>query len=82
MAVLLLTVSSASAALPESNKEYYIWLNIYEKLLGFSEDDNSPAISAFGVKLPESYVFGDDPEVGLSVLIEEVMTSFLWMNIL
>ena len=57
MAVLLLTVSSASAALPESNKEYYIWLNIYEKLLGFNEDDNSPAISAFGVKLPESYVF-------------------------
>ena len=36
--------------------EYYIWLNIYEKLLGTNETGNGPALSAFGTK-SDGYVF-------------------------
>ena len=36
--------------------EYYIWLNIYEKLLGTNEAGNGPALSAYGTK-SDGYVF-------------------------
>jgi len=39
-------------------EEYYIWLNIYEKLLGSNEAGTGPALSAFGTnKDADSYVF-------------------------
>ena len=41
-----------------ANGEYYIWLNIYEKLLGSSEDGSEPALSAFSKNSDaDSYVF-------------------------
>ena len=36
--------------------EYYIWLNIYEKLLGTNEAGDGPALSAYGTKT-DGYVF-------------------------
>ena len=36
--------------------EYYIWLNIYEKLLGSNEAGSGPALSAYGTK-NDGYVF-------------------------
>ena len=50
--------SHASAAEIQANGEYYIWLNIYEKLLGTNEEGTGPAISAFGTKEDaDSYIF-------------------------
>lgn len=40
-----------------ANQEYYIWLNIYEKLLGSNAAGDAPALSAYGLNAPESYVF-------------------------
>ncbi|MBR4534775.1 MAG: RICIN domain-containing protein [Bacteroidaceae bacterium] len=38
--------------------DYYLWLNIYEKLIGNNEAGTAPALSAFGVAAdPQSYVF-------------------------
>ena len=51
----LLTGITATAALT-ANKEYYIWLNIYEKLLGTNEAGNGPALSADGTNA-DGYVF-------------------------
>lgn len=51
----LLAGIQATAALTEG-KEYYIWLNIYEKLLGSNEAGNGPALSAYGTK-SDGYVF-------------------------
>ena len=45
----------AGAALT-ADKEYYIWLNIYEKLLGSNEAGSGPALSAYGTK-GDGYVF-------------------------
>lgn len=45
------------ATLLTDQQEYYIWLNIYEKLLGSSEDGDTPAISAYGTNDSLSYVF-------------------------
>ncbi len=40
------------------NKDYYLWLNIYEKLLGSNADDTAPALSAFGANnATDSYIF-------------------------
>ena len=40
------------------NTEYYIWLNIYEKLIGSSADGTSPALSAYGTNDDaNSYIF-------------------------
>lgn len=36
--------------------EYYIWLNIYEKLLGTNEAGDGPALSAYGTR-SDGYVF-------------------------
>lgn len=48
---------SANAAL-QADGEYYIWLNIYEKLLGNNSDEDAPALSVFGIKSnADSYVF-------------------------
>ena len=41
-----------------AGQDYYIWLNIYEKLLGSSEDGTKPALSAYGQNSDaDSYVF-------------------------
>lgn len=48
---------TAQAALTD-NGEYYIWLNIYEKLLGSNQEGDEPAISAYGKNSDaDSYVF-------------------------
>ena len=52
----LLTNISAMATALENNGEYYIWLNIYEKLLGSNEAGDGPALSAYGTKT-DGYVF-------------------------
>ena len=59
LATLLSIVSTiANAATLTSGKDYYIWLNIYEKLLGDNEESTGPAISAFGTKSDnQSYMF-------------------------
>ena len=51
----MLTHMAATAAL-KANEEYYIWLNIYEKLLGSNEAGDGPALSAYGTK-NDGYVF-------------------------
>ncbi len=46
------------AAAITAGKEYLIWLNIYEKLLGSNAAGDGPALSAFGKNSnPDSYVF-------------------------
>ncbi len=53
---LSLSLTSNAASLTDQ-QEYYIWLNIYEKLLGSNADGNGPSLSAFGTNAAESYVF-------------------------
>ena len=55
MAVALLWCMPMKAALTAGG-EYYIWLNIYEKLLGSNEAGDGPALSAYGTKT-DGYVF-------------------------
>lgn len=52
---LMANVPAMATAL-KSNGEYYIWLNIYEKLLGSNENGDGPALSAYGTK-SDGYVF-------------------------
>lgn len=55
--VLLASLGTQAASLT-AGTEYYIWLNIYEKLLGSNKKGDAPALSAFGI-IPnaDSYVF-------------------------
>lgn len=56
--VALQTMFALQAATLKSGTEYYLWLNIYEKLLGTDENGTGPAISAFGSQTEaDSYVF-------------------------
>lgn len=56
--LVLLLPASLRAASIQADGEYYIWLNIYEKLLGSNADGNGPALSAFGTQSnADSYVF-------------------------
>ena len=55
MAVTLLWCMPMKAEL-KAGGEYYIWLNIYEKLLGSNEAGDGPALSAYGTKT-DGYVF-------------------------
>ncbi len=51
-------ILSMQAATLKADTEYYLWLNIYEKLLGTNEEGNGPAISAYGTNTEaDSYVF-------------------------
>ena len=53
---LLSTTMAAKSLTPGT--DYYLWLNIYEKLLGSNEAGTAPALSAFGEAAdPLSYVF-------------------------
>ncbi len=58
-AVLLVMAGMPShAAELQTDTEYYIWLNIYEKLLGSNADGSGPALSAFGTNSDaDSYKF-------------------------
>jgi len=62
MKKILLSVCLAVMAFAEAGaamtvgSEYYIWLNIYEKLLGSNKAGNGPALSAYG-KNSDGYVF-------------------------
>ena len=57
--LLTFTLSFTLHAAIEAGTEYYIWLNIYEKLLGsYDSDDTTPALSAFGTNTDtDSYIF-------------------------
>ncbi|MBR0047190.1 MAG: RICIN domain-containing protein [Bacteroidaceae bacterium] len=56
--VIIFTCFLTAKAELTANGEYYIWLNIYEKLLGSSEDGSEPALSAFSKNSDaDSYVF-------------------------
>ena len=55
--VMLCSAMTSRAALT-ANKEYYIWLNIYEKLLGSNAAGDAPSLSAYGKNTTaNSYVF-------------------------
>lgn len=57
LAVVMLWATTASALL-KSDTEYYIWLNIYEKLIGTNAEGTSPALSEYGVNDDAaSYIF-------------------------
>ena len=57
LAVVMLWATTASAVL-KSDTEYYIWLNIYEKLIGTNAEGTSPALSEYGVNDDAaSYIF-------------------------
>lgn len=61
IASAFLLASPASAAL-KANAEYYIWLNIYEKLLGDNAEATAPALSVYGTNTnADSYVFVAEP---------------------
>lgn len=46
-----------SRAALTSGTEYFIWLNIYEKLLGSNADGSEPALSAWNSSRADSYIF-------------------------
>ena len=55
---LMFLASGICHAALTSGTEYFIWLNIYEKLLGSNTDNNGPALSAWGTNANvNSYVF-------------------------
>ena len=55
---LAILLSLPMGAALKTDVEYYIWLNIYEKLMGSSEDGSAPALSAYTVNADaDSYVF-------------------------
>ena len=55
--VMMMAAGISHAALT-SGTEYFIWLNIYEKLLGSNANGNEPALSAWGTNTnADSYVF-------------------------
>ena len=56
LAVLLVLLQTTVQAALTPGRDYYIWLNIYEKLIGSNEAGNGPAISAYGVQA-DGYVF-------------------------
>ena len=68
------------AAAITAGKEYFIWLNIYEKLLGSNAAGDGPALSAFGKNSnPDSYVFvaEDSGKSGYVLLRQKSSGKFL-----
>ena len=56
--LLLLGITAPLHASLTPETEYYLWLNIYEKLLGQNEEGTAPALSAYGLNTDAStYVF-------------------------
>lgn len=56
--VFVLLISVYAHGTLRDNAEYYIWLNIYEKLMGNNEDGSAPALSSSTVNADaDSYVF-------------------------
>ena len=53
---LAITAFATASATLNPGTEYYIWLNIYEKLLGTNEAGTGPALSAYGTQ-EDGYVF-------------------------
>ena len=54
--ILAVTFSVKAGAVLNPGTEYYVWLNIYEKLLGSNESGTGPALSAYGTKT-DGYIF-------------------------
>ena len=50
------TTRVCAAALTDG-QEYFIWLNIYDKLLGETADGKTPALSAYKTNAEDSYLF-------------------------
>ena len=58
LCLALLPATPLFAGTLKPGTDYYIWLNIYEKLLGSNEANTAPALSAYGTNSdPASYVF-------------------------
>lgn len=56
--LLTLLVATSNAAQLKAGQDYYLWLNIYEKLLGNNKEATAPALSAYGVNTEvQSYIF-------------------------
>ncbi len=56
--LLSLGFASQTHATLTPGTEYYLWLNIYEKLLGSNDTDDGPALSAFNKNSnADSYIF-------------------------
>ena len=53
---LAVTICSTASAALKPGTEYYIWLNIYEKLLGSNEAGTGPALSAYSTR-EDGYIF-------------------------
>ncbi len=53
---MILTTGISHAALT-SGTEYFIWLNIYEKLLGSNANGSEPALSAWSATKASSFIF-------------------------
>lgn len=49
--------SLSSHAALTAGQEYFIWLEIYEKVLGENADGTAPALSAYGLNSADTYVF-------------------------
>ncbi len=73
----LLPLQSALSAALQPGTNYYIWLNIYEKLLGSNGDGTSPALSAFGTNAEaETYQFkAEDSGTNGYVLLRQVSSG-------
>lgn len=77
--LLSLIFSTAHASLTP-NKEYYIWLNIYEKLIGSDEAGTGPALSEYGTNADaDSYIFiaEDSGQSGYVLLRQKSSNRYL-----
>ncbi len=77
LSVLFTSLTVQAALTPET--EYFIWLNIYEKLLGSNEANTAPALSAYGTQSDtESYVFvAEDAGSGYVLLRQKSSGKYL-----
>ena len=77
IALCFSSISLLSAAPIQPGTEYYLWLNIYEKLLGSNSEGTAPALSAFSVNSDkESYVFqAEESGTNGYVLLRQVSTG-------
>ena len=72
----LLSLTAGAKSLTPGT-DYYLWLNIYEKLIGNNKEGTAPSLSAFGEAAdPQSYVFtAEDAGVSGYVLLRQKSTG-------
>lgn len=74
---LTLISTAVRAATLTPGTDYYLWLNIYEKLIGNNEAGTAPALSAYGVAADaQTYVFtAEDAGIEGYVLLKQKSTG-------